>query len=71
MDSMTEVPTRKTREPFRKAEPRDLPLPRRSDRGQGIRDFFNDALGPPRPQPAERWPRRLVKRFSRPHDPGS
>jgi hypothetical protein len=47
MDSMTEVSARKTREPFRKAEPLDHPLPRPSDRGQGIRDFFNDALAPP------------------------
>jgi hypothetical protein len=67
MDSMTEVSTRKTREPFRKAEPLDHPLPRPSDRGQGIRDFFNDALGPPRPERATRWPRRVVKRFARQH----
>lgn len=69
MDSMTDVPTRKEREVTdRRAEARDLPLPRPSDRGQGIRDYFNDALGPPRPERSQRWP-RLKRRFKRPPDP--
>lgn len=49
----------------RRAETRDFPLPRSSDRGQGIRDYFNDALGPPRPERAQRWP-RFKRRFKRP-----
>jgi hypothetical protein len=68
MDSMTDVPTRKEREVTeRRAESRDLQLPS-SDRGQGIRDYFNDALGPPRPERAQRWP-RFKRRFKRPQDP--
>jgi hypothetical protein len=65
MDSMTDVPTRKTRvPPERRSDPGDYRLPRTTDRGQGIRDFFNDALGPPRPE-REGWPLRLRHRFRR------
>jgi hypothetical protein len=67
MDSMTEVSTRKTREPFRETEPLDHPLPRPTDRGQGSADFYTDARGPPRPERATRWPRRVAKRFARQH----
>jgi hypothetical protein len=66
MESMIDVPTRKERKVMdRRAETRDFPLPRSSDRGQGIRDYFNDALGPPRPERAQRWP-RFKRRFKRP-----
>jgi hypothetical protein len=67
MDSMIDVPTRKEPQVTdRRGETREFPLPH-SDRGQGIRDYFNDALGPPRPERAQRWP-RFKRRFKRPPD---